>query len=289
MGTAVRHDPSCVTETPLLQVYTPQRLRLPSPRTYLAEVWGRRHFAAQMARTELRSQHVNTIFGQLWLVLNPLLLASVYFVLVEILREGQRGPVFFAHLVVCLFAFHFFSTAVSQGARSVTRSGRLIFNTAFPRTLLPLSSVLTALVRFVPMLLVYAVVHVVAGVGVGVEMLWALPVFLEIVVFTTGVTLVVAAAHVYFRDLTNFLPYVLRVWLYVSPVLYLAEEVPDHLRGLLALNPMFPVLAAWNDAVIDQEAPQVAHLLAGASWALGALVIGAVFFVAKEREFAVRL
>ncbi len=289
MGAAVRRDRRGDPDAPPLQVYTPQRLSLPSPRSYVTDLWMRRQFAVHLARTELRSQHVNTVFGQLWLVLNPLLLATVYFVLVEILRDGERGPVFFAHLVGSLFVFHFFSTAVSQGARSVTRSGRLILNTAFPRTLLPLSSVLTALVRFVPMLLVYAAVHVVAGVGFGVEMLWALPVFLEIAVFATGVTLMVAAGHVYFRDLTNFLPYVLRIWLYVSPVLYLAEEVPDNLRQLLVLNPMFPMLAAWSDAVIDHQVPQVGHLGAGAAWAIGALLVGAVFFVAREREFAVRL
>ncbi len=272
-----------------VQVYTPHRMRLPSPGPYLSQLWRRRQFAVQLARTDLRAQHVNTVFGQLWLVLNPLLLAGVYFVLVEILRDGTQGSAFFAHLVVSLFAFHFFSTCVSLGAKSVTRSGRLILNTAFPRALLPLASVLTGLVRFLPMLLVYAVVHIVAGLSIGPAVLWALLVFLELAVFATGVTLLVAAAHVYFRDLTNFLPYLLRIWLYVSPVLYLAEDVPGRLRDVLTLNPVFPMLGAWSDAIIETEVPQLGHLLAGAAWAVGALLVGGLFFVAREREFAVRL
>ncbi len=272
-----------------LNVYTPHRLQLPQLRPYLTELWRRREFALHLSRTELRSQHVGTVFGQLWLVLNPLLLAGVYFVLVDILRAGVQGPAYLAHLVATLFAFHFFSTCVSQGARSVTRSGRLILNTAFPRSLLPLAAVLTAFVRFLPTMAVYAVLHLVTGLPLGPTLLWLLPVLAELVVFSTGVTLLVAAAQVYFRDLTNFLPYLLRVWLYASPVLYRADDLPERLSWLLAVNPLFPVLTAWSDVLNAGEAPRAESLLQGAAWAVGALAVGAVFFVSREREFAVRL
>ena len=289
MRTAAEHTRPGAADDAVLQVYTPHRLALPRARPYLADLWRRRQFALHLARTDLHAQHVGTVFGQLWLVLNPLLLAGVYFVLVQILRDDARGPEFLAHLVATLFAFHFFSTCVSQGARSVTRSGRLILNTAFPRSLLPLAAVLTAFVRFLPTMAVYAVLHLVVGLPLGPSLLWTLPVLVELVVFATGFSLAVAAAQVYFRDLTNFLPYLLRVWLYVSPVLYLADEVPERLQPLLTLNPLFPVLAAWSTALVEGRAPSTAHLLQGAAWALGVLVVGALFFVSREREFAVRL
>ncbi len=73
-------------------VYEPHRVGLPPLRPYLRELWRRREFAFEMSRTDLRSQHFNTVFGQLWLVLNPLLLACVYFILVDILRAAQRRP-----------------------------------------------------------------------------------------------------------------------------------------------------------------------------------------------------
>jgi teichoic acid transport system permease protein len=280
--------PAAPEDTPL-HVYTPRRRTLPRPRRYLSDLWRRRQFALQLARTDLHAQNVGTVFGQLWLVLNPLMLAAVYFLLVEILRDGQRGPEFLAHLVATLFAFHFFSTSVSQGSKSVIRSGRLILNTAFPRSLLPLAAVATAFVRFLPTMAVYAVLHLVTGLPLGLHLLWTLPVLLLLVVFSAGVCLATAAAQVYFRDLTNFLPYLLRVWLYVSPVLYRADEVPDRLQGLLALNPMFPLLAAWSQVLNEGTAPSASHLLQGAAWALGALVLGGLFFVSREREFAVRL
>ena len=272
-----------------VQVYTPQRLRLPAPRAYAADLWGRRRFALELARTELRASNTGTLLGQVWLVLNPLLLVAVYYVLVDILRADDRGTPFLAHLAACLFAFHFVTTAVRTGARSVTSSGKLILNTAFPRSLLPITSVLSALVRFLPTIVVYAVLHLVGGLPVGLHLLWALPVLAEIVVFTLGVSLLVAALQVYVRDLANFLPYLLRVWLYVSPILYYADEVPARLVGFLAVNPLFPLLAAWSDVLTRGQAPTATHLLQGLAWALGSLVVGALFFVSREREFAVRL
>src|SRR3954447_4523452 len=135
-------------------VYEPHKIGLPPIGPYVRELWRRREFAREMARTNLRAQHFNTAFGQLWLILNPLLLAGVYFVLVDILRSGSRGPAFFAHLMAGLFAYYFVSDSVRLSVKSVTGGGRLILNTAFPRALLPLSSVLTAFMRFLPTLLV---------------------------------------------------------------------------------------------------------------------------------------
>src|SRR5690242_20426571 len=87
-------------------VYEPHAAGLPPLRSYVRELWRRREFALELSRTRLRAQHFNTTFGQLWLVLNPLLLAGVYFVLVDIISPGRdRGLGFFAHLMAGLFAY----------------------------------------------------------------------------------------------------------------------------------------------------------------------------------------
>jgi teichoic acid transport system permease protein len=270
-------------------VYEPHRVGLPPLRAYLRQLWRRREFATELARANLRAQHFNTTLGQLWLILNPLLLAAVYFALVQIVGGGNRGAEFFAHLMLCLFAFRLVSTSVSEGARSVVSGGRLILNVAFPRTLLPLASVLTAFMRFLPTLAVYAVMHGIAGLPVGAHLLWALPILALLVVFGTGAAMFAAAAQVYFRDLTNFLPYFTRVWLYMSPVLYYAEEVPDRFRPILAANPLYPLLAGLSDVVNRGEGLSLQYLAAGAAWAIGAFLAGTLFFISREREFAVRL
>lgn len=272
-----------------LHVYEPHRGGLPPIRPYLRELWRRRQFAVELARTNLRAQHFNTALGQLWLVLNPLFLGFVYFALVTVVRGGSRGTEFLAHLMLGLFAFQMVRGAVKQGAKSVVGGGRLILNTAFPRALLPLATVVTSFMRFLPTLLVYGVVHAIAGLPVGPELLWAIPILALMLVFAMGVTMLVAAAQVYFRDLRHFLTYFLRVWVYASPILYYASEVPERYKPILALNPLYPMLASLSDAVNLGQNPSAELLAASAAWALGALAVGGLFFVSRERDFAVRL
>ncbi|HET6547018.1 MAG TPA: ABC transporter permease [Solirubrobacter sp.] len=284
-----RTAPAEAAFAPERHVYEPHRVGLPPLRFYIREAWRRRHFAREMSRTQLRAQHFNTALGQLWLVINPLLLTLVYFVLVDILRNGTRGTEYFAHLMVGLFAYHYFSQSVQHGTKSVVGGGRLILNTAFPRVLLPLSSVITGFWRFLPTMAIYAIVHLVAGLPIGPALLWAIPIFALLTVFTAGVTMLLSALQVYFRDVKSFLPYALRIWMYGSPVLYYLHEVPDKFQWLMTINPMAPILGAWSQAINEAQTPDTDLLLGSLAWAVAALVIGGLFFIAREREFAVRL
>jgi ABC-type polysaccharide/polyol phosphate export permease len=272
-----------------VQVYEPHRAGLPPLGGYIREVWRRREFAFELARTNLRSQHFNTALGQLWLILNPLLLGLVYFMLVEIIGRGNKGIDFLAHLLLALFAFRLVSSAVSQGARSVVGGGRLILNSAFPRTLLPLSAVVTSFMLFLPTLVVYALIHAMAGLPVTPQILWAIPIVAMLLLVAAGIAMLLATVQVYFRDLTNFLPYAMRIWLYASPVLYFAAQVPPKFKPILAANPLYPLLTSLSDAVNLGREPRPMLLLWGLGWAIGLFVIGALFFVSREREFAVRL
>jgi teichoic acid transport system permease protein len=270
-------------------VYEPHRVGLPPLGPYVRELWRRREFAFELSRTTLRAQHYNTALGQLWLILSPLLLACVYFVLVDILRARTGGITFFAHLMACLFAYYYVTDAIRQAVRSVVGGGRLILNTAFPRVLLPLSSVITAFWRFLPTIAIYIPVHIAVGLPVGIELLWLIPVFALLTLLATGLAMLVAAGQVYFRDLKNFLTYALRLWLYGSPILYFASEVPDRYQFLLFLNPLAPLLTAWSDVLDRGVAPDMADLGVGALWAGAFFIAGALFFISREREFAVRL
>jgi ABC-type polysaccharide/polyol phosphate export permease len=275
--------------TSVRHVYEPHRVGLPPLGTYVRELWRRRDFAFELSRTDLRGQHYNTLFGQLWLLLNPLLLACVYFVLVDILRSSTGGIEFFAHLMAALFAYYFVTDAIRQAVRSVTGGGGLILNTAFPRLLLPGASVITAFKRFLPTIAIFLPVFFAADLPVGPHLLWLLPVFAMFVLLAAGLAALVAALQVYFRDLKNFLTYGLRMWLYASPVLYVASDVPDRYEFLLVLNPLAPLLTAWSDVIDRGLAPDPADLALGAAWACAFFIAGALFFVSREREFAVRL
>ena len=270
-------------------VYEPHKVGLPPLGPYFRALLARKQFLFELARTNLRAQHYNTTFGQLWLILNPLMMAGVYFTLVYIIRDGGRGPVFLAHLMLSLFAFRLVSTAISRGAQSIVGGGKLLLNTAFPRLLLPLEAVLESFMRFLPTVAVYAVVHAILGLPIGPDVLWIVPIIALMTIFGAGAAMFAATAQVYFRDLASFLRYFTRIWLYTSPILFYAEDVPAKLQTILYVNPMYPMLGSLNDAVIEGRTPPFPLVAASLAWALGAIMVGAVFFMSREREFAIRL
>src|SRR5688572_11366722 len=270
-------------------VYEPYKAGLPPVGPYLRELWRRKDFAFELSRTRMRAQHFNTVFGKLWLLLNPILLTLVYFMLVDILRGGSAGWDFFAHLMAGLFAFQIVQVSVRQGVRSVTSGGRLILNTAFPRLLLPLSSAITAFRRFVPTLVIYGIVHVLVGAPIGWELVLAVPVIALLVLFAAGLAVLASAIQVYFRDLSNFVPYALRIWLYSTPILYYASEVPTRYDWILAINPAAPFIRCWSQILDEGKVPDAYLIGMCVGWALVTVVGASLFFMTRERELAVRL
>ncbi len=278
---------------PVYHHYGPHRAGLPRLIPYFRELWHRRAFAAEMSKAVMRGANTTTFFGQLWLVLNPLLLAVVYYLLVTIIR-GRNDPAFFAHLCLGLFAFNMVSTAMTTGTRSVVSSGKLLMNTPFPRLLIPLSAVRTAFFRFLPTIPVYFVFHVIFLTNVWhPKMLLALYFLGTMVVFSMGAAAFFAALQVYFRDTSNFLPFLVRMWLYLSPILWLPVQIIGQfgpvLMTLIQINPMYSMLGGYGQLIQGPGYPPLYMWLSAAGWAVISLVIGFLFFMSREREFTVRL
>ena len=277
---------------PSVHVYEPHKVGLPALRPYFKALWQRREFAAEMSRTNIRGAHTNTFFGQVWLVLNPLLLALVYYLLTDIIAGGGArvdAGLRFAHMCGGLFAFYYFSGAMTAGAASVVGGGKLLLNQSFPRMLLPLSAVRTAFFRFLPTLVVYLIIHVLMGQKLRWQMLLA-PIFLVMLtVFAAGMGMIFAALQVYFRDTASFLPYFVRIWLYMSPVLWFAEQAPAKFKGFIQYNPLYSLLGGWTDLLVKGHIPNMKLFIGGGFWALLAFVVGALFFMSRERDFVVRL
>jgi teichoic acid transport system permease protein len=290
MSTTVDAAPERENEfTARRHVYEPHRVGLPPLVPYVQELWRRREFAYELSRTNLRAQHFDTAFGQLWLILNPLLLGFVYFLLVDILHHHKNANQFFAHLLSGLFLYYFLQQSLTQSVRSVVKGGKLILNSAFPRALLPLASVRTAFFRFLPTMIIYVPVHFITGRPVTWQLLWAIPIVLILILLAAGLSMILAAGQVYFRDLDNFLPYGLRIWLYTTPILYYAEEVPEKYRWVLDANPIGKLFGAWSDVINKGISPGVGGILVGAAWGLGVFAVGSLFFLSRERDFAVRI
>lgn len=273
--------------------FGPHRNGLPPLGKYFTELWQRREFAFELSRSNMRASSSDTFFGQLWLVLNPLLMAGVYFLLVAILsNRAMAHPEYFAHLTTNLFVFTFVTTCANAGATSVTTAGKLILNTAFPRLLIPLGAVHTAFFRFLPTLIVTAgILLLTPGITWSPKMLLATYFLGLMMLFGAGLAAFFATMQVYFRDTNNFLPYFVRIWTYLSPVLWMVPQLKgdDWLHRMAALNPAYSMLGGYSSLLLQNAIPSLTTWLVATAWAVGTFVVGALFFISREREFAVRI
>jgi teichoic acid transport system permease protein len=225
-------------------------------------------------------------------VLNPLLLASVYYLMVTIIRQ-KHEPLLFLHLMLALFAFQLISSSINAGASSVTTSGKLLLNTAFPRLLIPLSATRTAFFRFLPTVPVYLVFHLIfAPTNWHARMILSLFFLGTIIVFSMGLAALFATMTVYFRDTSSFLPYFVRIWMYLSPILWaptMLRTLSPALQTIIQFNPAYAMLTGYSQLIQGGRIPPTWMWLSSAAWAIGAAVVGFWYFISREREFAVRI
>lgn len=261
----------------------------------IADAWRHRAFTVALAAAEQRVRTRRTRLGALWLLGNPLLLAGVYFLVVGVLTDGARGtPAYLGQLIGGLLLYHLTRDALAGGARSVVGNPLLVTSTTLPRTVLPLAAVVAS-ARTVPGVLgTYAVVHVLTGLPVGLHLAWVVPLLAVQALLTVGLALLLAAWAVTSRDLLQALPYVLRVGVYLTPILYRTEEVQARLAAavgegwgwLVHLNPLSGLFAAHHAVLLDGRSPAAGDLGVALAWALAALLAGALVFLRAQRGFA---
>lgn len=271
-----------------LEVFLPFKGGLPPLRKYLNQLYSRRQFIAAFARSELRRQNYGSAFGQIWLILNPLLLSAVYFLLIVII-SGHADKARYGHLTASLFIFYLVTDAIVAGAKSITSGGRLVLNSAFPRLMLPMSAAVVSLFKFLPTLLVLIVFHALLGLPFSWTMLWAIPLIGLFFFFALGCAIFFACVNVYFRDAQNLIPYLTRTLLYLSPVLYEASALNSNLQFLKNFNPMYPLLDLWSKVMVHAQLPDPNELYKALLWVVLVLIASTYLFLSREREFAVRI
>jgi teichoic acid transport system permease protein len=272
-------------------VYEATESGMPPLRRYLHELRERRRFIWHLARTDLKAKNYGTVIGQVWIILDPLLSAAVYFFFRSVVKSAGTGAarnLLLSHLLWGVFFFQLVQGSMNYGARALVAGRGLILNASFPRLVLPLAAIVKAVLDFAPTLAIYALFHALLGQPFGLSLVSLLVVIALLIVFNMGIIFILALANVFFRDTANFLPYLTRLWLYMTPVLYSTMEIPASLKVYLVWNPLYPFYAALEQ-IFGAHFPSAGYLLAAAAWALGFFVFGVILFLAKERDFAIRL
>jgi teichoic acid transport system permease protein len=274
-----------------LSVFRPFHRGIPNLRIYIRDLIRRKSFITEMSRVERELEHLDTFFGKLWSVISPLLSAVVYYLFIFIIQGAHQGAELFLHLMAGIFVLEFISTAASRGAFSIVSATGLINNTKFPRVAIPLTQVLTAWRIFIPSLGVYAVFHIALGQSVSWAALQAIPALLMILLFSAGIAMFAATAQIYFRDTGALLPFILRLLLFASPVLYFPEQAKALLGGvaIAAINPIFCMVEIFSGSLARGATFDIWTWLIALSWSLFSFLFGFFFLIRREGEFAARL
>ena len=253
----------------------------------LMEVWYYRDLLVQLARRDIQSRFRQSIFGVGWAVLTPLLTTLIYTVIFSVFIRVDTSPVPYPVFVfTALIPWLYFSASLTKVSASVVAGGPLLSKVFFPRLVLPLSALVVAGVELCIHMVVLLGVMALYGYWPGGAMV-ALPLFLAYTLLTTfafGIWL--AALNVRYRDVGMVVPFLLQTWMYLCPIIYSVEMVPERFRALYCLNPMVGAISGFRWCLAGAAEPN--WMTMGIS-CLGMLIVltgGLIYFRHAEDHFA---
>lgn len=277
--------------------------RVNAPRTFfrgfggtVREVWQYRELLGNLVRKELKIKYKDSVLGFVWSLLLPLVQLGVYWLVIGKFLGAGAIPTYGVYIFCGLAVWTLFSEVLSTATTSVVYNAGLVKKVYFPRELFPLAAVGAALVNFGFQLVILLSADVLAGIS---SHQWPdlakLPMpllgLLVLVVWATGLGMLLAAANVYLRDVQHLITVVLMLWFWVTPIIYNVSRVGRTLPRVLyegyLMNPMTPVVFSFQKFFWPQGDGTEFEFDGNVYGRLGLLLVaGLAFFWFAQRVFA---
>jgi teichoic acid transport system permease protein len=225
-------------------------------RPYVAELWARRDYIVFAAKSQLRAQQMHTVLGNLWHLLNPALQIAVFYLIFGVILNVTRGvDNFIGFITVGLFVFQLSTKTITDGSKSIAGNRPMLRSIWFPRAMLTITAAATQLLSFFPNLLIMAVVLFASGESVSLRWLLIPPIIAIQTVLNLGLAFVSARLANHLIDIQQILPFVFRLLLYASGVLFLVDSYVEKsgFRFLLEMNPFYGYVSLWRWAMLGFE------------------------------------
>lgn len=253
------------------------------------EIYNYRSMISSLVRRELRGRYKGSFLGFFWTFLNPLLQLLVYSLVFSVIVRVDIEK-YYLFVFVALIPWLFFSSGLTAGSGVIINNKDLVKKIYFPREVLPIAHVIT---NFINMLLSFIVVFVVilfSGIEINFLALIFLPIiFLIQFLIVLGITFLVSSLTVYLRDLEHIMTIGSMAWMYLTPILYSINMVPESFVPILMLNPMTSVILAYRDILYYGQIPQFTTLLGAVLMGVTVLIVGYLVFSKLQRNFAEEL
>lgn len=253
----------------------------------LRELWEYRELIYFLAWRDISVRYKQTVLGAAWAVIQPfftMLVFSLFFGrLAQVPSDGVPYPIF---SYTALLPWQYFATAITGSSNSLVGNANLISKVYFPRLVVPIASILPALVDFAIAFVVLLGMMFFYGIVPTWNMIW-LPFFLLLALVTAlGVGLWLSAMNVQYRDIRYTIPFITQFWMFASPVAYPSSMVPEFWRPVYALNPMVGVIEGFRWALLATDTAPGPMVAVSAVMAVLLLVTGAMYFRRMEKTFA---
>ena len=234
-----------------------------------------------------RNRYKRSALGVLWTLLNPLISMAVLTIAFStVFRTSAAYPVYLLSGLVC---WNFFSQTTLYSMNSLLWGGGLIKRVYVPCTIFGVAAVANGLVNLAFSMLPLVIIMAILGQPFHATW-WFVPVAVVLLAaFCLGVTLLMSTLAVFFADVVDMFGLILQSWFFLTPIMYPLDVLPARYQRLMVLNPMYHLVELFRAPIITGELPALTHLLWGAGWAGGALLLGWWTITRKAKEFAYRI
>ena len=249
--------------------------------------WFYRELLWNLAHREITQRYKQSILGYAWVVINPLAqLLVINFVFSTILKVNSLGVPFIIFLSVALLPWNLFTQSLASSTGVLVSNSNLITKIYFPREILVYATIIAKLVDFMYSCIVLIVFFVLFKTPISIQILW-IPVIVVIqLIFTMGLSLILATFNLFYRDIQYLLNLILMVWMYLTPIMYPVEMLPAKYRFIFTLNPMAVIINAYRQVMLSGSGPNLNSLGLAFLMSIGIFLIGFLIFKKFEGEFA---
>jgi len=254
----------------------------------LGETWQYRELLYFLTKRDIKVRYKQTVLGGLWAVIQPVFTMIVFTLffgrLAKIPSDGMPYPIF---VYVGLLPWTYFANAVSASGNSLVGSANLITKVYFPRLIIPASASLGGLLDFFVALFVLGALMIHYGFVPGILGILLFPFLLALTFLCAlGVGLWLSALNVQYRDIRYVIPFLIQLWMFVSPVIYPVSMVKENYQWLLALNPMGGLIEAYRSSLLGHHPVDWSLLGISAAAIVFIFITGLYYFRRMERVFA---
>lgn len=252
----------------------------------LKELWDYRELLWVMMMRDIKVRYKQTVLGVAWAVIQPVITMIIFtFIfgrLAKIPSDGIPYPVF---VFSGLLAWNFFSSAISAGGSSLVGASSLISKVYFPRLVVPLASIGVGVVDFMIASSILLLLMMFYSISFTVQILLLPVFFLGLLVTTIGLSAWLSAITVTYRDFRFVIPFMLQIWMYLTPVIYPISFIPEKWRWLMYLNPLQGWVDGLRSAFLGQSIDWIG-ISVSLMFSIIILFLGVRYFEKAERRFA---